>query len=265
MTSISTKESIKTYIKNTFQNKRVYFDKKYINQYIDNDLIFIDLSFNKVKIYFKYKPFSIYLMDMFTEKDRTIVYQKDDNDQYYFETRGIIPVRYLSMIKDFYWTDITIFNCDVNCDVNFDSIFDLIDNTPLLILKNIIDHKKILTYKEHVQLQVLDENWKTDNSKFNDYTKDILHKSSNYLSLKYNNETGYKSLATAEGGIHIYNDYTPIIQIFSYANDLRFFNYVKGSKNYTNRRNSLEDLEEMYFLYLFLKDNDIDVKITIKF
>tara|TARA_Y100000766_G_C18866877_1_gene586214 strand:- start:362 stop:1138 length:777 start_codon:yes stop_codon:yes gene_type:complete len=258
MASISTKESIKTYIKNTFQNKRVYFDKKYINQNIDNDLIFIDLSFNKVKIYFKYEPFSIYLMNMFTEKYLTIVYQKDDNDQYYFETRGLIPVRYLSMIKDFYWKDIKI----ENCDVNFDSIFDLIDNTPLLILKNIIDHKKILTYKEHVQLQVLDENWKTDNCKFNDYTKDILHKSSNYISLKYNNKTGYRPFAAAEGGIHIYNDYSPIIQNFSYANDLRFFNYAKGSKNYTNKHNSLE---EMYFLYLFLKDNDIDVKITIKF
>lgn len=279
------RESIRDYLMQTMECKKVIFDKKYLNCEIENELF--SLTFNPCygtnKVTFKYhrKPHNINIMEHLLEIDYNghfnSIYHRKNEDQYdkegkeehYFITNGLTPIRYLFMIKDFFWKDIRI----EDCERSIKETLDMLDYTPDRVLYNIIKLKNSeILRKEHAFLKVLHPEWETQDMRFNELSKHVLYKSSNYLSIRnskkgnYNEHykhlehQGYGVFAAAEGGICFRSDFQLINNRFYMSNGLRCYNYAKGSTTYTNKHNNVE---ELYCLYLMLKDNEIPVEIKI--
>jgi hypothetical protein len=251
---------VKKYIYNTMNYKKVIISKKYSDQTIDNELFSVSINTNydihTIKITPKIKLQNYNLMNIIIDKNtinlNPILYENDD-DTYYFITNGLISSRWLYIIQDFFWKDIIIQDTEKNI------CLDIIDCIPNIVLYNIMN----LTPYYYGRIIIDDDEWivKDCNIEF-EYTKNIINKSKNYKSIesydyKGNITNAYSDFPASEGGLTFnnkyLNDYTSIQSL--YLRKHRSY-YAKGSHIFTSKHNNYEDL---YCLYLFLKDNGIKV------
>lgn len=178
-----------------------------------------------------------------------------DADNCYYETNGIIPFRWLLMVKDFYWKESTVVELD---KINFNELLNEIPQIPLdEILTNSRKTKidcriKINSDESHL--------WYTLDGKFSEYTNTILKSCNSYLSLSPTAVNNYKTLYACEGGIEIFNkfvmDYVKFNHNYSYSGSVR--NELKGKDSYHTGKDV--NHEELLCLYLALKDKGVSVE-----
>lgn len=190
------------------------------------------------------------------------------NDNIAFETNGLIPYRWLQMIKDFHWKDSQI------------ELLNEIDFIPLLkeLPKNTFDkiikdsksnqskfgfkvrnsnEKKITGGWYHYNIEYPKNYWGTYDGKFTPYTKKILKKCNEFTSLQSKNNA-YEPLYASEGGIEIYTNEQKIFLEFIRSLTGSYINECKGYNDYHTSKNI--NIEELACLYLALKDQGVPVK-----
>ena len=242
---------IKDYINTTMKNVDVIIPEKYIDQTLTTELFTIKFDVHHYTKQVIFEPIikteNMMLAAMVT--DNHIYYLKLlDDGSYIFETSGRIPVRWMYIIKDFFWKDITIKDSEYKLyDVN------IFDNIPYIVCKNI---SKLSKYS-FALFSVDDERWLVSDTFMNDFTKSILNTSHDYLSCKNEKSSrAYTPFPAAEGGIGFSNDYIYSYTRFCGYMGTRRYNYAKGSTKFSSNHNNVEDL---YCLYLLLKENKINV------
>jgi hypothetical protein len=249
---------VKKYIYNTMNYKKVIINKKYGGQTIDNELfsVFINTKYDvhTINITPKIKLQNYNLMNIIIDKNtinRNPILHENDDDTYYFITNGLISSRWLYIIQDFFWKDIIIQDTEENI------CLDIIDCIPNIVLYNIMN----MSPYYYGRIFIDDKDWIVKDHNINfEYTKNIIDKSKNYKSIesydyKGNITNAYTGFPAAEGGLTFknkyLNDYSSIQNM--YLKQYRT-NYAKGSNIFTSRHNNVEDI---YCLYLFLKENGI--------
>lgn len=277
---------IKNYIEQTFQYKTVTFPSKYFldRSSIENELFTLEfyedyLNGAKdrfVKIKPKMKHFNNVLVKYLSDPKwkkmipmYSIQVDSFDDKNYRFSTIGHTPVRWLEIIKDFYWKDITIEDSVRDGEINP----EIIDFIPDAVLTNIIN----TTPHYYGYFEVTDEKWGTLDCSFTEYTQEIVNTYKNYLSItpvdssnqrifKYNGPNPpYKKFAAggAEGGILFSSKYVLLYSGIQYVFFGSYYtNYTKGENCYTTDH---VNPEELYVFYMFLKDNGVSVSdFTLK-
>lgn len=179
-----------------------------------------------------------------------------DDDNYYFETTGLIPLRWLYMIKDFYWIHSKIEELP---EINY---LDLLTQIPQITLNQILMNSK--RTKKQYNFKVINSDdskkWQTLNGQFSEYTKNILKSCNSFMSLQNtDNFNCYRELYAYEGGVLIQNkfldDYLKFNHNYSYAGCYR--NEMKGHDSYCTGKDV--NHEEILCFYLALKNKGVCV------
>ena len=246
-------------------NKQYAVNNEYFEPLIENALFTInyceinnnDNSIKKKIICFRYKDLeNIFIAKHLMDCSNEFELKEFDDDNYYFETTGIIPLRWLYMIKDFYWKHSEIQELT---EINYSELLQKIPEIALnQILLNSWKTKKTYCF----QVINLDESklWQTLNGEFSEYTKKIIKSCNSYLSLR-NNDTrdSYQRLFAYEGGVEIFNnyikDYIKFNHNYFYSGSFR--NEMKGKTNYRTGKDI--NLEEILCFYLALKDKGVSL------
>lgn len=245
-------------------NKQYAVNNEYYESLITNPLFNInyreinndDGSIKKI-IFFKYKDLeNTFIAKHLIKYSDEFELKEFDYDNYYFETTGIIPLRWLYIIKDFYWKHSEIQELS---EINY---IEILNKIPEIALNQILINSWKTKNHYHFEVLNLDKTnkWQTLDGKFSKYTNDILTSCNSYLSLKnYVDGDCYKKLFAAEGGVEIFNkfikDYMNFNHNYFYCGSYR--NEMKGNDKYHTGKDV--NLEEILCFYLALKDKGVYV------
>jgi len=266
---------ISDYLSKSLQKGRLIFNKQYINTATEFDKLLIEnnlfrVYYNKneciedqiIKIkeflYFSYNDIeNTFISKHFIKDNSEYNILEYDEYNYYIDTQGSIPYRWLLMIKDFYWKNSTVEKLEKN------DYLELINKLPQITFEQILNNSHRIKSQSQYYFEInsinKDKEWFTIDGKFSPYAKLILENLNNYSSLKSNSKNNYKPLYAYEGGILIENkfiaDYTKFNHNYPYSGSIR--NEVKGNKLYRTGKDVIN--EELLCLYLALKDNNVMV------
>lgn len=257
---------IADYLSTSLKKGKIIFNKQYLKQSEDYEPLIKNSLFSinyreyeneekKIKktLYFNFDDLeNTFIAKHCIKCNNEIEVLDYDTDNCYFETNGIIPFRWLLMIKDFYWKESNVVELD---EVNFN---ELLNDMPKIALDQILINSR--KTKVNCQIKInSDENhlWYTLDGKFSEYTNTILKDCNSYLSLCPTSNNNYKILYACEGGIEIFNkfimDYIKFNHNYSFSGSVR--NELKGKDSYHTGKDV--NHEELLCLYLALKDKGV--------
>lgn len=272
-----TLNSVANYLSKSLKISKITFNKSHIiskkkNPYNETHLINNPLftimcpninSTDKSKfenIYIDFKDLeNTFIAKHLIKYDYNLKIQHVDEDRCSFQTNGIIPQRWLYIIKDFYWKDAIV--------EEYESIDykPLLQNIPCITMEQIMYNS--LKTKQYYSFSVITaddeiQKWKTSNAYFSEYTQSILDKCIKYESLtniSHRNvrEKPYRKLHTSEGGIEIINEYIKNYINYNWSRCGSIRNEVTGLDQYSTVRDV--NLEELLCLHLALVDNNVSV------
>jgi len=192
--------------------------------------------------------------------------ENENKDFVSFSTNGLIPTRWLYMIKDFHWEESDI---ELLPEINFE---EKLKEIPEITFKKILSESR--KKNSSMSFQVInddkgnwyrnnktypDEYWATFDGKFTPYTEKVLEECKNFESLKSNNFP-YRTLFACEGGIEIFTDeqktYLDFTHSFPFAGSIR--NEIKGKNKYRTGKDV--NCEELTCLFLALKKLGVNVE-----
>lgn len=258
------------YLSTSLKPGKIIFNKQYAvkNEYFDplieNALFtvnYCEINNNddiiKKIIFFRYKDLeNIYIAKHLINYSDEFELKEFDNDNYYFETTGIIPLRWLYIIKDFYWKHSEIQELT---GINYT---ELLQKIPEITLKQILINSRTTKKGYCFQVLNLDETkiWQTLDGELSEYTKKIFESCNSYLSLKnYNEGNCYQKLYKAQGGVEIFNEfnknYIKFNHNYFYSGSCR--NELKGKNKYYTGKDV--NLEEILCFYLVLQDKGVSL------
>jgi hypothetical protein len=274
-----TKTYVSEFLCDSYKPVRLIFSKdvyKYGVNY-QNAIFEYCINLHANKMYFKKGPIEIpatiiskYLSDPVTE----LKFEDYDEDHYVVDTEGKIPIRYIFMLKDFYFKNRgTIdYNSKVDYMVSKKTWTERVDLCHIDILKRFVrSGLDVAEDTQNYQIHVVsappytsNRVWSTENHHWSPAAKEFINRSSSLYSLGNDistNKYRYHVLFAAEGGIHM--EYAKYLPWYKLRNFFRWYSGgridTRGVDTYRQRRDL--SVEEIVILHEFLKSEGADVKV----
>jgi len=276
--------TVSQYLNKTMQPARITFTKEYFkkeilgnpnnkrNNILSNPLFKINYNAKNNLINFKhYKNPNISIVN-YVLPFKFGIHLEETSDLVSFSTNGLIPIRWLYMIRDFHWKYSMIEPLD---KIDF---MPLLNDLPQITFNKIISDTLIqdtigfkvinnINIKDQLNIKNTtypDTYWGTYNGVMTPYTKYILDECSKFESLKplYNLNSSYDSLYANRGGIEIKTD--AIYEFMKFNHSMPCMGFIKNECGGHDTYNTDKDVtrEELICLYLALKELGVNVEIN---
>jgi hypothetical protein len=276
-----TQKVIATFLSESFKPARLTFPKNVNNNYKNaifsctitesHDMCFFDVTIKTPYV------FMAKILDTVCYEFKLVL----EDDMYILDTKGLLPIRYIYMLKDFCFKETGII--DYNSDVTYEDIIkkwnDIINPCPLNILKNIALYSLNIAENQSYDITVNrgpsyfnDRTWYTKDYCTSECATEFMNRSKALYSLgniePYQKiKFCYEKLDAAEGGINMdYAIFQPWYNVryhihTNFKSNTYFCPYtdVRGHNSY-HRRQCLP-VEELIILYEFLKSEGADVEV----
>jgi len=242
----------KEIIKNKNKNKDVVLASNELFNVVNYD--------NKLLFNTKIKMENITISNKLLKQDPYLKLKNHDKDNYSFETNNQIPLRWIYMLRDFYYPNIQIQN--LNESVDYEKIlYSQNENLIKYMLTGVFNQKELYGFVVH------DNRWKTLNNKFSKFTENILLGASKFDSISKQNALQkcygtklYEPICLVEGGIQFNNEYVQdYIHFTYYYTQYCKINFVNNEikNNMFYLTNKYINIEELLCLKLLLQKNNV--------
>lgn len=273
-----TKSYVSEFLYDSYKPVRLIFLKDVFKYGVDyrNAIFESFIDINAMKMYFKKGMIEIpatiiskYLSDEVTE-----LRIEEGDDHYIVDTEGKIPIRYIFMMKDFYFKNRAMI--DYNSKVDYleskKTWTDRVELCHIDILKRIVrggldaaeDMQSYQIRVDNAPPYTTNRRWSTENHNWSSAAKEFISRSSSLYSLGNNtlmDKYQYRVLFAAEGGIHM--EYAKYLPWYKLRNYFRWYSSdrvdTRGVNTYRQRRDL--SVEEIVILHEFLKSEGADVSV----